>query len=133
MTRPLSSLSDEQLAEAFSVEVAGGEPGETELCGDCGEPRACHHMGGQEHSFASQCALFASDAAAVLPFLEKQFRAFQWNPDDRCLTWLGREPGATWNKCAFGAVALEDGAFAKAACIALISCARAAAEAKEGT
>ena len=56
----------------------------------------------------------------VLPFLEKEFISFKWNPGDRLLEWLQPHVGApaTWEFC-FASVPL-DHAFSLAACIALL-------------
>lgn len=57
----------------------------------------------------------------TMPLLEKAFVAFQWNPGDRCFSYLGKVVSVPTNwKSTFGAIPLDQGAFCRAACKALL-------------
>lgn len=64
---------------------------------------------------------YLEDDSAVIELLEKEFIAFQWNPYDRCFSYLQKNTGRMpdW-KHVFASVPLECGAFSRAGCYALL-------------
>lgn len=109
MTDQLDQATNSELDKAFAVEVA-------------------KRTGTGKNSIP----YYTTRVDLVLPWLEKTFVAFQWNPDDRALTAL-RHGAHRWDITSFGSVPLESGAFARAAVIALIRAQRATSSGTSST